>query len=49
VAISGVQFGSASVAEFPSVSAKRIAVIGRQKLKRALSTQQLISASAAIR
>jgi hypothetical protein len=37
VANSGVQPGSASVAGFPSVSASRIAVIGRQKLQWYLS------------
>src|SRR4029453_14278521 len=31
VVASGVQFGSAAVAAFPSLSAARIAVIGRQK------------------
>src|SRR5687767_11077926 len=36
---SGSQFGSASVAGFPSVAASRIAVIGLQKDQNALSSQ----------
>ena len=49
VGISGSQPGSAFVAGFPSVSASLIAVIGRQKRKRALSRQTVISESAAVR
>jgi hypothetical protein len=47
--ISGSQVGSASVAGLPSLSASRIAVIGRQKSHRALSSQAAIPASAAVR
>src|SRR6266542_1197290 len=47
VASSGSQAGSASVAGFPSVSAIRIAVIGRHDDQYALSFQQLMLASAA--
>src|SRR6478752_10376281 len=46
VASSGVHIGSATVAGLPSVSARRIAVIGRQKFQKYLSFQQLINASA---
>src|SRR6478752_5818569 len=46
VASSGVHVGSATVAGLPSVSARRIAVIGRQKFQKYLSFQQLINASA---
>src|SRR5688572_18926628 len=46
-AIREVQVASGSVAALPSSAAPRIAVIGRQKLYRALSRQVTISASAA--
>ena len=44
---SGRQFGSASVAGLPSVSARWMASIGRQNRRRYLSFQQAIAASAA--
>ena len=44
-----LQAGSATVAGFPSVSASRIAAIGRQKFQWNLSFQQLIAPSAAAR
>ena len=43
---SGLQVGSASVAGFPSVSARRIASSGRQKFQWYLSFQQPIAPSA---
>ena len=43
----GVQFTSGSVAGFPSVSAARMAVMGRQKLTAYLQSQHRIAASAA--
>src|SRR5437868_5303425 len=43
---SGVQVGSAAVAGLPSVSAARMAVIGRQKLYVYFASQQAIPASA---
>ena len=46
---SGTHVGSASVAGFPSLAASRIAVIGLQKLWKALSFQQPIEASAPAR
>ena len=46
VAISGVQPGSATVAGLPSVSAQRMAVVGRQKAKSNLARQQEMAASA---
>ena len=46
VGTSGSQFGSAFVHGLPSVSASRIAVIGRQNGSCALSFQTVISASA---
>src|SRR5215218_6760828 len=45
----GVQLGSATVFGFPSMSACRIAVIGRQKFPWYLSLQVVIRASAAVR
>src|SRR3954454_5483714 len=45
----GVQLASATVREFPSVSAPWMAVIGRQKFQRYLLFQQPIAASAAAR
>src|SRR5215211_3130870 len=47
VPISGSQPASFAVSGFSSVSASRIAVMGRQKDQYALSSQTLISASAA--
>src|SRR6267142_2882869 len=46
VTISGVQDGSALVSAFPSVSAARMAVIGRQKLVSYLASQAMVAASA---
>jgi hypothetical protein len=46
---SGVHAGSATVAGLPSVSASRMAAIGRQNCQRYLSFQQLIAPSAAAR
>src|SRR5262245_10654103 len=43
VASSGVQFGSATVSGFPSLSASWIAVIGRQKFQEYLSFQHAIA------
>src|SRR5262245_19515786 len=43
------QFGSATVFGLPSVSASRIAALGRQKCQKYLSFQQAIAASAAAR
>src|SRR5688572_2779004 len=45
-ATSGVQAASRSVAGLPSVSASRIAVVGRQTPQRCFSAQQLIRLSA---
>src|SRR3712207_5304177 len=47
VATHGSQVGSAAVRGLPSVSASRIAVIGRQKSRAALSFHVVMSASAA--
>src|SRR5262245_59360233 len=46
VTSSGAQVGSAVVAEFPSVSAARMAVTGRQRLSTYLASQQAMAASA---
>src|SRR4051812_47693485 len=45
----GFQLGAATVSGLPSVSAPRIAAIGRQKLQWYLSFQALMIASAAVR
>jgi hypothetical protein len=47
--MSAVQFGSATVASFPSSDARTIAFHGRQKSKWYLSFQVLIAPSAAAR